>query len=200
MMVWPMIEALADETGARAYFDPDGALYVTADPTTPTWTIAPEAAAFGQTTEGQATRLVGRFLNIATGLNETTIRVAAGEVVARAEIVDLIDRRGAMTLAQANSILDAALAATKAKTGWVNAVTLHREQITRNGTPAYLPAIHARNRMVRAQGVPATFGDIQATWLDAVLGKTTYTAGEDTITLEPVDTAPRTLTDVLAAS
>lgn len=196
IMVWPLTQALAEQLGRRCYIDPNGAINIADDPTVPTWTITPDVAAFGPTGEGQSTALLGIYAN---GVSDaTTLRPATIPDSAKAEIVDLRGR-GTLTLAEANAILDGQLASS-GKTGWVNGVTLHREQITRNGTPAFLPAVHARGHMARAQGVPVIFGAAQATWFDAVLAKTRYTAGDDVIYLEPTSTAPRTLTDVIAAS
>lgn len=196
LMVWPLIELIAEQNGQRAVVSPDRKLYMTGEPTSPTWTIAPEAAAFGKTNEDQSTALIGRY-NTGGGSNLTTIRPNPLTSSPRAEFVDLTGE-GALTGVQADAILDAMLKG-RSQTGWVNGVTLHREQITRNGTPAFLPAVHARNRMVRAQGVPTAFGAMQATWVDAVLGKTKYTAGSDMIYLEPINKAPRTLAEVTAA-
>lgn len=197
MMVWAAITALADQLGYRATIDPDGALSIAPDPTDPTWTLAPEAVAFGATSEGQATHLVGVY-DTGSGFAKT-IRSDPLATFARGEAVDLTGR-GTLTLAEANSILDAALAAGASQQGWVNGATIHREQITRNGTPAFLPAIHARSRMVRANGNPTSFGAMQATWVDTVLGKTKYTDGEEVIYLEPANKAPRTFVDVIAAA
>lgn len=197
LMMAELFDLVAQEQGARWGQNPDRSLYMLPDPTSPTWTVIPDAAAFGTTNEDQATALVGRYFNGTT--NVTTVRPAAVPTSARAEIRDLTGR-GALTEAQANAILDAELGTKKSLTGWVNGVTLHREQVTRNGTPANLSGIHARSRMVRAHGVPVMFGALQSTTLDVVLGKTRYTAGQDTIYLEPVGTAPRTFVDVVAAS
>lgn len=196
LMIWPLIELIAEQNGQRAVVDPDGKLFLAADPTAPTWTITPEAAAFGQTNEDQSTVLIGRY-STGVGPNLTTIRPNPLPANPRSELIDLTGE-GTLTGAQADAILDAMLAG-RSQTGWVNGVTLHREQITRNGTPAFLPEVHARNRMVRAQGMATAFGAMHATWVDAVLGKTKYTAGSDVIYLEPVNKAPRTLTEVTAA-
>lgn len=189
---------LAEQQGARwGQYPEHGGIYILPDPTTPTWTITPEAAAFGPTSEGQATHLVARYFNGST--NETAVRSDPLATVATAEVIDLTER-GTLTLGEVNDMLDAQLAATRAQTGWVNGITLHREQITMNGTPACLAEVHARNRMVRAHGLPAAFGAMQATWVDVVLSKTRWTVGSPTIYLEPVKTAPRAFADVLAAA
>lgn len=197
MMVAELLNLVATEQGARWGQTPRAVLYMLPDPTVPTWTIVPGAAAFGATSEGQATHLVARYFN---GTDFVTTLRENGASVAVAEIVDLTgDEYGAMTQAQVWGILDAMLEGSRSKMGWVNGVTLHREQITFNGTPAFLPSIHARSRMVRA-AVPTVFGSSQAPWVDVALGKTRYTAGSDVIYLEPVNKAPRTLADVIAAA
>lgn len=193
-MVGQLFDEFAAQQGKRWGQGPNATPYVEADPTTPTWLAIPEAAAFGSTDESSPTYLVGAFFD---GTNTPkTVRAKAGATVARTEFRDLTDR-GVLTLAQANAILDAELVATGP--GWVNGVTLGREQLTTmGGAPAYLPAVRART-MMRAHGLIAD-GVIQAPWLDVVIGKTRYTAGQDSIYLEPANTAPRVLSDVIAAT
>lgn len=193
-MVGQLFDEFAAQQGKRWGQGPNGTPYVEADPTSPSWLATPETAAFGSTDESSPTYLMGTYSNGTS--KPTTIRSKAGATVARTEFRDLTDR-GVLTLAQANAILDAELVATGP--GWVNGVTLHREQLTTlGGTPAFLPAVRART-MMRAHGLMAD-GVIQAPWLDVVIGKTRYTAGSEVIYLEPANTAPRTFVDVQSAS
>ena len=123
----------------------------------------------------------------------TAVGGSAGPVAA----VNIADR-GALTPVAAEAILSGMIQ-RRGETQWVNGVELHREQFTtRGGTPAFLGGVTA-GQMVRAHGLAATFV-AQAPWLDVVIGKTRYTAGEDTIYVEPINTAPRNFTDVIAAA
>lgn len=196
------IQSLLDEaaasSGARWRILPDSRVHMAADPTTPTYVVAPDAVVFGTTDETAVTHIVGRY---DTGAGyATTVRpslaTAAGNRVE--ETLDLTSR-GTLTLSQANTIIDGVLA-DRGKVGFVNGVTLNREQImTPGGTPVFLPRVRA-GAMARAQGLVAAQASVQAPWLDFIIGKTRHTAGEDTIYVEPANTAPRNLVDVIAAS
>lgn len=193
-MVGQLLDEFAAQLGYRWRLDSNGTIFVGADPTTPTWLATPESAAFGLSDESAPTLLVGRYYNGTT--NVTAFRQKAGATTIRTEIRDLADR-GTLTLAQVNTILDAELGMTGPS--WVNGVTLSREQITTlGGTPAFLPSVIA-GTMIRAHGLMAD-GLIGAPWLDITIGKTRYTAGEDSIYIEPAGVVPRTAVDVWAAA
>lgn len=194
-MVGQLFDEYVAQLGFRWYMDTDFTIFMGADPTTPTWMATPESAAFGATDEGTPTVLIGRYFN-GTG-NVNALRTKAGATVMRTEFRDLTDR-GTLTGPQADAILDAELTVTGPS--WVNGITLNREQLTTmGGTPAFLPTVHARSSMLRAHGLMAD-GLIQAPWLDVVIGKTRYTAGDDSIYLEPAGAVPRTAVDVWAAA
>ena len=186
-----LLDDYADQTGQRWGVDGRGCLFLRADPSSPRWLTTPGAAAFGTADEGTARRLLGRFDSGAG-----TLTASAGSGLPE-DVVDLTDR-GPMTLAQANAILAGALG-RMGVTAWTNPVDLHREQLTtRGGTPAFLPSVTA-GEMLRAMGL-ASGALVHAPWLDVVIGKTVYTVGSHTIRLEPVNTAPRNLADVIAAT
>lgn len=195
-MVGQLFDEYAAQFGYRWGQDANATVYIAADPTTPTWLATPDTAAFGMTDESTPNHLIGRYFD--GTVNASAIRYLPDVKVGRAEFRDLTDR-GTLTTAEANAILDAELAAAATRPGWVNGVTLHRDQLTTvGGTPAFLPSVTART-MIRAHGLMAD-GLVQAPWLDVVIGKTRYTAGEDSIYVEPANTAPRTLVDVIAAT
>lgn len=193
-MVGQLADELAAELGKRWGQGPDGDLYLQADPSTPTWLATPEAAAFGQTSESEFTVMLARYFNGTANVTSAPVFKAGSEV--RTDIKDYTDK-GTLTAGQVATMLQTELGMTAP--GWVNGVTLHREQLTTmGGTPAFLPAVTART-MMRAHGLLAD-GVVQAPWLDVVIGKTRYTAGEDVIHLEPANKAARTFTDVIAAA
>jgi hypothetical protein len=181
----------AEQTGQRWGVDGERRLYMRPDPTSPTWLASPDAAAFGVTDEDAPTRILGRYE--AGGGAYATAKVG---VPGLDETVDLTSR-GPLTLAAAEAILSGMLQRA-GETSWVNGVTLHREQLTtRGGTPAFLASVTA-GQMLRAHGLASNVIS-QAPWLDVVIGKTKYTAGDDMIYLEPVNTVPRTAAGVWAA-
>lgn len=188
--VGQLFDDFATQTGQRWGADELGRLFMRPDPTTPTWLTTPDAAAFGATDEDVATWLAGRFDSGSGFLTAVVGTHGPGDTV------DLTDR-GAMGLIEAQVILNGMLI-RKGGTQWTNGVTLHREQLTTmGGSPAALAAVKA-GQMLRVHGL-ASGVIAQAPWLDITIGKTVYTAGEDSIYIEPVNLAPRTLSGVIAA-
>lgn len=190
-MVASLFDQIAQQTGKRWGQDQNAAMFFRSDvETAASWLLAPGVARFGDTTEGQASHLVGRYQTTG-GANATVTRSDPDATVIKAEFVDLTDR-GGITEAQATSILDAQLAAGKAMRGWVNGITVSRDQLmTIGGNPASLAGVRAGSRL--------TVIELGAN-KSAVIGKTSYTAGDDTIYIEPVKTAPRSFVDVIAAA
>ncbi|RYB90830.1 hypothetical protein EUA06_11175 [Nocardioides glacieisoli] len=183
--------------GQRWGVDPLGNIYVRSDPTTPWWHATPDSAVFGTTDEGTITHVVGVYFDGTNNLK--TIRPALGSVVQHRaeEPIDLTDR-GVLSLGQANAILDGALELA-GQIGFTNGMTLTSEQITTlGGSSAFLPSIRA-GVMMRAHGLISARANVQTPVLDFVIGKTRYTAGEDSIYIEPTRTAPRNLADVIAS-
>lgn len=182
----------AQETGSRWGVDGRGCLYLRPDATSAQWHIAPSLVALGTTSEGVASRLFGRYLE--GGIYKM---VARGTPGGDEELVDLTDR-GEITTAQATAILDTALTATATRPGWLGGTEVSSDQLT-NGSGQSAPLCDVRaGQRVRDHGAASvTTG---AMWIDETIGKTRYTAGEDVIYLEPVNTAPRNLVDVIAAA
>lgn len=187
-----LLNEYAEQTGQRWGVDGARQLYMTPTATTPMWLASPDTAAFGTTNEDRATRLFGRYLNSTSG---TYLTASSGSGIP-VDTVDLSER-GAMTAVAAEAILAGLLQRDRAQTAWTNGVNLTSNQLqTMGGTPAFLPAVKA-GQMMRSFGL--SYGT-QALALDTVIGKTRYTAGDDVIYVEPVNTAPRSFADVIAAS
>lgn len=183
----------AEELGMRPGVDADRRVYIRPDPTTPDWMLAPGAAVLGSTGEGAPTALIGRYFD---GTNNQTL--LWGDTSGEEDLADLTER-GTLTAIQAGAILGGALALSTAQRAWVNGITVSEGQImsTVGGTKAALMTVRA-GQMLRLTGLPVLAAG--SLWVDAVIGKTTYTAGARTITLEPVNTAPRDFASVLAAA
>lgn len=190
--VFQLLTDYAQQTGQRWGVDPEGRVYMTPTATSPAWLASPDSSAFGTTNEGRATRLLGRYLDSTTSTNLTASAGSGAPV----ETLDLTDK-GAMTGVAATAYLQGLLDLDKSQTAWTNGVTLTRDQLqTMGGTPAFLPAVRA-GQVMRSLGLSYAS---QALKLDTVIGKTRYTAGDDVIYVEPVNTAARSFTDVLEAS
>lgn len=188
-----VLDDYATQVASRWGVDGRRVLYLRADPVAPTLMAAPGTALFGQTDEDTPRRLAGRYFN------GTTYETAfAGTEAPEADVGDELIQRGTLSLIEAQVVLGGLLA-QKGYRAWTNGVSLHREQITTmGGQSANLGAI-VGGQLLRAQGL--AYGDAASgVRLDVVIGKTRYTAGEDTIYLEPVNTVPRNFVDVIAAA
>lgn len=187
-----LLDQYAEQTGQYWGVDGRRRIYMTPPPQAALWLASPGASAFGTTNEDRATTLYGRYLDSTTNVNATA-KSGSG---APQDAVDLTDR-GPLTLTAAQAILAGALARDRSQTAWSNGVTLTREQLrTIGGTPASLVAVKA-GQMMRSFGLAYSQSQLA---LDTVIGKTRYTAGENTIYVEPVNTAPRSFADVIAAA
>jgi hypothetical protein len=172
----------AVDLGQRWGVDGRGELYMRPDPTSASWLASPDSAAFGVTDEDVPTLLVLRY-DAGGGLYDTAFVGAYGDE----RDVDITDR-GPLTPTEVETIGEGMLT-RRGSVSWTNGVTLHREQLTtRGGTPAFLAAVTA-GQMLRAHGLASNV-IAQAPWLDVVIGKTRYTAGDDMIYLEPVNSSP----------
>lgn len=186
-----LLDEYAQQVGRRWGVTGRRKIYLDTDPTAPKWLASPGASAFGTTSEDRANTLKGRFLNSSTGLYATATAGAGTPQAA----VDLTPR-GAMSAAEAQAALEGMLALNQAQQAWTNGVVLTRDQLqTVGGTPAFLPSVQA-GHMASAFGIAYAADGFR---LDTVIGKTRYTAGEDTIYIEPVNTAPSDVSSVLAA-
>lgn len=188
-----LVQQRADELGQRWGVDGKRRLYMRSDPTAPKWITSPDSAAFGITNEDRANTLVGKYLDSATS-TELTVKVGSG---APQVAVDLTaGDRGALSTAQAISILSGVLARDYRGPAWTNGVVLDRDQLqTMGGTPAFLPSVQA-GQMTRSFGLSSALNGVA---LDTIIGKTRHTAGSRSIYLEPVNTAARSTVDVLAS-
>lgn len=185
-----LLDNYAEQTGQRWGVDGFGRLYMRPDPTKPHWITSPGSVVFGVTDESSPTLLAGRY-DDGTG----TLKTAYAGTSGTEESVDLTDR--VLTLTAAEAIL-AGMLVRGGERKWTNGVTLTREQLTTaGGNPAGLMSVTA-GAMMRAHSFG--YAGMSTLWLDTVIGKTRYTAGEDVIYLEPVNIAPRSLSDVIAAA
>lgn len=190
--VGQLLDEYAEQTGQRWGVDATGAVYMRPDPTAPTWLAAPDSAAFGTTNEDTPTMLAGRYFN---GTTYETAYAGGGDYE---EAVDL-SAHGTLSGPAAEAMLAGMLERTGG-IAWTNGTTLTRDQLTTTGGQrAFLPGVLG-GQMMRAHGLSYGIA-AQSFGLDTVIGRTKYDAAEpDEIFVEPVNTAPRTLSDVIAAT
>lgn len=203
-----LLDAVATEQGKRWGVDPDGAFYLRADDTTPTWTLTPGVGVMGSADDDFVTHLYGRRVTAMTGTppapsgweTETVGDDAAAAEFSRAEAKVDLTGLGLITEVRAQAILAGQLANAGARMGYTNALEATPLQLTTpGGTPAFLPMVQP-GQVVRCFGVldnggGTTFGST----LDFVIDEVRLRAGENSIYIAPVGLASRSLSDVLAA-
>ena len=133
--------------GARVYVDPSRRILTTVDPTVPEVFVIPGAGELSWTTESQADRVFGRWVDTSGTGTLHTASVGSGPVE---KLVDLTPN-GPLTEAAATTILNNILARASAG-GWVNGLTVAAEQLI--GTPhlATVADMVGRGLMVRNLG------------------------------------------------
>lgn len=193
-----LLTAFAEQTAQRWGVSGTSRLFMRADPTIPQWFIAPGAVALGGSLEGAVSHYVVEY---DTGSGLSTVISAhpkAHLMPRREETLDLKDR-GALGIMEVSALLGGIHALTPAGLAWSTGATVNSSQITTVGdTPADLASVRA-GQMVRIFASPTASAIMPAMWVDAVIGKTSYTAGEGVIAIEPSNKAPRGFRDVLAS-
>ena len=198
----PLLDGFADEEGKRWGVGADGAVRMTADPTTPTYQTTPGVARLSLADDEYATHLVGRRMVTSTTYQShfRDDTDAADRWGVREFGVDLTGL-GIITNLRAAAILEGMLAKGKARTGYTNRLEMDRTQLlTAGGVPAHLAAVTA-GQMLRLNGFFDEGRSLAGkTYVDIVIGETDYVDGEDVITLAPVGLVDRSLQDVLSAT
>ena len=196
-----VLAAAARFEGKRWGVDPGGRWFLTADPESPKWLLAPGVAELEPTGQDYAATVKVRYKSDEAGGAVQT--VTSTDTVARdywgpSEAV--LDARslGKIPDADAASLAQQVRRKTGARLRWVGSVEVGPSQLlTIGGLPADLRAVRAGD-MVR---IPVGFSDIADTkgqlWLDVVIGRTEHTYGTEVLTLEPVDMAPRSPLQVM---
>jgi hypothetical protein len=192
-----VFDAVATEAGKRWGVFADGFVTMAADPTIPTWRIAPGLIDFGFDDTTFATQLVVRYLDSGTS-TYTTLTVTDTEAADRfgliEEPIDLTPY-GALSAARATAKADGILALGRSRLGWSNTVDVGPYQLTTlGGIPADLSMVQA------GQSVRVPMWDEMSAqpYRDLVLGQVDHRAGSQTVTIAPVDTTPKTLAEVTA--
>lgn len=194
-----LLDAWATSEGKRWSVNAAGEVYAYADPTIPTWHMAPGSTRLGLAGDDYASDIYLRYRDSAS----TYATEHVSDPVASADFhsehpVDLTTL-GVITGAQATAIGTGMLAKGKARFAVTDAMTPNRYQLTTpGGQPAYLPFVRA-GQMVRSFGVVNQQG-VTLPYFDWVIGKTEYEAGSREIQLTPTELAARALGDILSVA
>lgn len=196
--------AAAQRWGVDAF----GVPYFRTDPTTPSLHAFPDTPVMGQADDEYVTHIYGRYVSAVSGTppvpSEWDIAVAANELDAERwgtseRYVDLTGR-GLLSSSVAAELVSGMLA----KSGGRLALTERLEVdglrlLDAGGGHVPLWSVQAGS-MVRVHGaIEPGQSATGETFLDFVIGETSYTAGDSWISLAPLGLAPRTLSDVLSS-
>lgn len=197
-----LLDAHSDANGSRWGVDAHGIVYDRRDSaiTSPRWYCTPGSAYLGISDEDYASHLIGRYRVSTTSYATTTVgnTATANRWGYRAVPVDLT-ARGVLSTAAAQEHLTNLLAKVGPRPGWANGIEV------------------ARNELTSAGGVAANFGTVRGgqkvrlfgvfdenlqpiPYIDFVIGELVHGVGADTIQLNPVGMAERSLSDVIASA
>lgn len=194
-----LISAYADQVAMRWGVTGSSRLFIRADPTMPQWCLSPGSVALGSSVEGAVSHYVVRYDSGSGYVTVISAHPKAHLMPRHEETLDLTDR-GTMGFMEVSALMGGIHALTPAGLAWSSGATVASSQLTTIGdTPADLASVMG-GQMVRIFASPTASATMPTMWVDAVIGKTSYTAGEDLIYLEPVNKAPRNLADGLAAA
>lgn len=199
--VGELLSAAAQAASKRWTVKSDNLLYFVSDPTTPTWQTTPTVGAPGVADDDYASTVKGRYLDSSTGTyltrTSTSTSGVATQYGVRQYAIDFTDR-GPVSSSTAQTWTDGALAMLKGRLGWTNGLSLTSNQLLNmGGMPADLTMVEA-GQMLRIQGV---FNDLLAyngqTYLDVIIGETSYTDGAQTVDIKPLGFAARDLASIM---
>lgn len=200
-----LLDEWAAKDGKRWGLDPNGNVLAYADPTTPSWHVPHAAAGRGLTPADDdfATDLYGVYLvageeRAIVTVGDSAARTAYGRRVERT--VDLTNL-GPMSAAQATATLQNTLNLSAARLRFADGLDLQHGQITTpGGAPAPLSQVRA-GQVVRLHGVkdPRGVNGI-VNYTDVLIGKSAFDTSTQTLSIAPVDAAPRGFGDALETS
>ena len=192
LMLADALDLWAESQGYHWGVDGRGVLYARPNPTTPAYRMTPAATAFGASDAEVAHVLVGKYK---TTIGSATVVHGSGPI----EVIVDLTPHGEIDAAAATATLAGALArANSGGVTWLEGVDLTGDQLLHStGAPTH-PASVEPGAMVRASGLPVLATGSMT--LDAVIGRTIYTAGSPIVRIEPLASPASTLADALAAA
>jgi hypothetical protein len=174
-----LIAAYADESGSRIFVDPWRRILKDVDPTAPEVFVIPGAGELPWTTDQQATRILGRWANLAGTLKTTGVGSGAIE-----RPIDMTPK-GPLDSTRATNILNSILAKSSSG-GWTGGLTLSASQCM--GTPhlASIAERVGRGLMVRLNGQrdPRT-SSLPVGYVDFIVDRSEWHVTDGTINLSP---------------
>lgn len=194
-----LFDANTDELAQRWHVGADRVLRFASDPTAPTWHIRPQVVDLGTADDDYASAVAVRYQSsssaYATALREDTAATARfGYRVFMHDITGY----GVIAASKANAIGDGILTKGRARLGWTSSIEVtSSELLTSGGVPAALSMVEGGRQLLRVHGI---YDDLYwldgRTYLDVLIGQSTYTEGEDVIRLDPVGKVAETLEEI----
>jgi hypothetical protein len=204
MSVGSLLNAAGDSTSKRWGVGGDNYVFLTADPTTPTYHVTPGAVALGTTDEDWASTVKVRYTDSTTGkfTTVTAVNTQTNTRFGKRTYGVNLTGQAAMSAATAQGFADGILANYKGRLGWTNGFTVTSNQITNaGGVPADLSILAedvSKGCMARIHGIWSDLLEFTGqTWLDVVIGQAKLVDGGTTIQLDPLGVAPRDLAAVV---
>lgn len=196
-----LLSSVADSNSTHWGVFDDDKVGFRADPTTPTWQLAPPAPRLGTADDSYATVVYVRYTNSTGGVNATVHSPAvvplSESVTGRQEyLANLTTSAGypQMTTATAQAYADGIYAKAKRRVAFTDKLPVTANQLlTIGGDTANLSLVKA-GQMVRA---PIRDPLLVTPYLDFVIGEATYTAGAQTVDIAPAGLAARDLASIL---
>jgi hypothetical protein len=204
MTVGSLLNAAGDSLAKRWGVNSDNYVFLSVDPTTPTYHVTPGAAALGTTDTDYASVVKLRYTDSTTGrfTTVTSTNTQTDTRFGRRTYGVNLTAQAAMSAATAQGFADGILAKFKGRMGWTNGFTLTSNQITTaGGVPADLSVLAedvSKGCMVRLHGIWSDLLEFTGqTWLDVVVAEAKLVDGGQTIQLNPLGMAPRDLAAVV---
>lgn len=187
-----LLDAYASSVSQNWYVDPQRAVRIAADPTTPTALLMPDNGVLGVAVESQAASVVGRYIDSTTHQREN-VTVGSG----LPEKAVLWESRGAISAAEATTLTEGVWAPLQAQTGWTNGLTVQGgELLSLGGQPIPLWSFTA-GQMVRLLGVRDLRGLSANT--DVVIAESIWNPDDDQLRLNPVGKVARDIRSMAEA-
>lgn len=192
-----LLDAYAKSVSKHWGVDENGVVYLSSEPTTPTWQLVPGSGRFGLADSGYASTVFVRYWNGTKFVTASATDTVAAARYGPQEYPEDATNAGTLTSTKAAGLAAGALARGKARLGWTNPLSPTRWQLTTTGgTPAPLWMVKA-GQMVRLHGVINEQGQ-PLPYVDFVIGQTSYDAANDALTISPVGMVARDLASVLS--
>lgn len=195
-----LLDSYAKANNVSWGVDPNRQIFTQSTPTTPTYQTLPIAGGLGQGFDNYASHLWARHLNGAGTAYVTETASDADAALRWDHVEDVYDftNLGAVSIAEASNRLSYLLGPGGRSTPqWTESIEVaYGELLNMGGVPVALETV-AAGTMLRVNGTYelAQRNNTGAAYVEFIIGRTLFDGA--TLTLTPLNIAPRTITDIL---